>query len=139
MQALTGVVPVRYPAQILVFNVFTSKFANMDILGDNLGEVYEQLDLKESPPFSSKFEGYGLESLNIIKNSGSIFFYSGVIPTLVFVRFIANSLALCFRRHERARKIGVIVFIPNKQELLVMALSKLVMETFTDLCLMMYL
>ena len=111
----------------------------MDILGDKMEEQYEKIKFNETPPYSDKFEGYGMDSLNFFKNSGSFFFYFGLIPFVVVVRFIINCLAVYYRKYETARKIGVMAYSNNKQQILILAMSKLVLETFTDLCLMTYL
>ena len=102
-------------------------------------EQYGNLDLVESPPYSSLFEGYGMDSLNFINNSGSYFFFLGLIPTVLGVKFIINLIALYFRRYEFARQVGMYVYDSDKSELMMMAFKKLVMETFTDLCICSFL
>ena len=80
-----------------------------------------------------------MESMNYVKNSGSFFFFLGSIPSLVGTRFIINLIAVFFRRYALARQVGMIAYSPNNYEFMMMAFQKLVLETFTDLCLITFL
>lgn len=139
LQAQTGLVPLRYPSTIIVYNKFTNKFANMDVVGDIMEAQYGNLDFEESPPFSSYFEGYGMDSMNYVSNSGSFFFFMGLIPAVVYARLAINLVCLCLRKRAFARRVGMFVYVKNKNEFMMLALTKLVLETYTDLCICSFL
>ena len=108
----------------------------MDVAADIMEVQIEKLGLKESPPYSYLYDGYGMETMNYVNNSGSFFFYAFSLPTLVALRFIINLIALRYRKHEIARRIGMAVYSSNHYEFLMMGFKKIIIETFTDLSIM---
>ena len=94
--------------------------------------------LGDTPYYSLQFNNFDTDSLNIISNSGSFYVYWALIPTGTLSSAAINQVAVCFRRYERARKIGAYFMINNKMKFMMQANQKLFLETYTDMWVMVY-
>ena len=132
----TSLVHIKYPTNIQVFNILVIKFANTDLLADQVGGFYENLGFRETPVFSSLFEQFEVGGLNLVLNSGSFFLFLAILVTKFVLAYFINLIAVYFRKYYYARKIGMMVYQPNRWNSFKELLSKLCLESVLDLIIM---
>ena len=101
-----------------------------------LDHVYDHLEVRVSPNFSSAFESFGLETLNLVLLSASYFVYLFVFAVVFALSHLMTMVFLRYRHYRFARQLGIWTFIPNKMEKLKQATERLNLESITDICIM---
>jgi len=108
------------------------EFAKMDVLdaGDKFQETF---DFQPTQAFNDQFMHYGIESMNFLLNSGSIFPIVVISIAIKLLGFLISRIMLPCSSNKACRKIGSYTYESNTLKKTKNQLMKLFLEAIFDL------